>query len=193
VGKRHRRIRARSATGQVAGAATEKAGLEAHRPRRPAQPAFSRRPLSQSTEPKPGPGRQQGLQRALSCHDKRQSPASSSVVGPGGPHSCERDSAVSGHACRIAGAFAAICANPIRSSPASMPAKHYGSGFESSSSSRLTRERSLVRAQPRPSSVASRGRRRADVSRHYSSTTSTTSKTPETCSFSTNAESRSTR
>ena len=32
VGKRHRRIRARGATGQVAGAATEKPGLEAHRP-----------------------------------------------------------------------------------------------------------------------------------------------------------------
>jgi hypothetical protein len=31
VGKRHRRIRARSAPGQVAGAANEKAGLEAHR------------------------------------------------------------------------------------------------------------------------------------------------------------------
>ncbi len=45
VGKRHRRIRARSATGQVAGAATEKPGLEAHRPNRPAQPAFSQRPL----------------------------------------------------------------------------------------------------------------------------------------------------
>ena len=43
VGKRHRRIRARSATGQVAGAATEKPGLEAHRPKRPAQPAFSQK------------------------------------------------------------------------------------------------------------------------------------------------------
>ena len=32
VGKRHRRIRARSATGQVAGAANEKPGLGAHRP-----------------------------------------------------------------------------------------------------------------------------------------------------------------
>jgi hypothetical protein len=72
VGKRHRRIRARSATGQVAGAATEKAGLEAHRPRRPAQPAFSRRPLSQSTDPKPGPGRQPGLQAAVSCPEIRR-------------------------------------------------------------------------------------------------------------------------
>ena len=44
MGKRHRRIRARSATRQVAGAATEKPGLEAHRAKRPAQPAFSRGP-----------------------------------------------------------------------------------------------------------------------------------------------------
>ena len=44
MGKRHRRIRARSATGQVAGAANEKPGLEAHRPiKRPAQPAFSQK------------------------------------------------------------------------------------------------------------------------------------------------------
>src|SRR5512133_3301467 len=43
VGKRHRRIRARGATGQVAGAATKKPGLEAHRPKRPAQPAFSQK------------------------------------------------------------------------------------------------------------------------------------------------------
>jgi hypothetical protein len=69
VGKRHRRIRARSATRQVAGAATEKPGLEAHRAKRPAQPAFSRRPLSQSTEPKPGPGRQRRLHRAVSCRE----------------------------------------------------------------------------------------------------------------------------
>jgi hypothetical protein len=44
VGKRHRRIRARGATGQVAGAATEKHGLEAHRANRPAQHAFSQGP-----------------------------------------------------------------------------------------------------------------------------------------------------
>ena len=73
VGKRHRRIRARSATGQVAGAATEKPGLEAHRPKRPAQPAFSRRPLSQSAEPKPAPRTTETLQRAVSCPDKRHS------------------------------------------------------------------------------------------------------------------------
>jgi hypothetical protein len=44
VGKRHRRICARSATGQVAGAATEKPGLKRPSSKRPAQPAFSRRP-----------------------------------------------------------------------------------------------------------------------------------------------------
>jgi hypothetical protein len=48
VGKRHRRIRAHSATGQVAGAATEKPGLKAHRPKRPAQPAFSQKAPSPS-------------------------------------------------------------------------------------------------------------------------------------------------
>jgi hypothetical protein len=69
VGKRHRRIRARSATGQVAGAATEKPGLQlAHRPKRPAQPAFSQKgPLSQSTEPKPAAGHHRALERAVSC------------------------------------------------------------------------------------------------------------------------------
>jgi hypothetical protein len=41
--KRHRRIRARSATRQVAGAATEKARAQAHRAKRPAQPAFSQK------------------------------------------------------------------------------------------------------------------------------------------------------
>jgi len=57
VGKRHRRIRARSATGQVAGAATEKPGLQlAHRPKRPAQPAFSQkapRPSRPNLSPPP--------------------------------------------------------------------------------------------------------------------------------------------
>ena len=57
VGKRHRRIRARSATGQVAGAATEKPGLEAHRPNRPAQPAFSQKaPRPSRAEPTPTAG-----------------------------------------------------------------------------------------------------------------------------------------
>ena len=41
MGERHRPIRARSAPGQVAGAATESHGLEAHRPNRCARPAFS--------------------------------------------------------------------------------------------------------------------------------------------------------
>ena len=49
VGKRHRPIRARSATGQVAGAATEKPGLQAHRPKRPAQPCVPQK------APRPGP------------------------------------------------------------------------------------------------------------------------------------------
>jgi hypothetical protein len=65
VGKRHRRIRARSATGQVAGAATETAGLKAHRPKRPAQPAFSQkapRPSRPNLDRRPdttGPSREQ--------------------------------------------------------------------------------------------------------------------------------------
>jgi hypothetical protein len=41
VGERHRPIRARSAPGQVAGAATEKHGLEAHRPQTACPTAFS--------------------------------------------------------------------------------------------------------------------------------------------------------
>ena len=54
VGKRHRRIRAQSATGQVAGAATENPGLK--RPsskNRPAQHAFSQEPPSRSPDPNP--------------------------------------------------------------------------------------------------------------------------------------------
>jgi hypothetical protein len=73
VGKRHRRIRARSATGHVAGAATEKPGLEAHRPKRPAQPAFSRTPLSQSPEPKPDAGCHTGARAPVSCPERRHS------------------------------------------------------------------------------------------------------------------------
>src|SRR4051812_459686 len=46
-------------------------GLEAHRPKRPAQPAFSQRPLSQSAEPKPATGQQRSLQRAVSCPEER--------------------------------------------------------------------------------------------------------------------------
>jgi hypothetical protein len=44
VGKRHRRIRARSATGPVAGAATEKPGSKPIAQKRPAQHAFSQGP-----------------------------------------------------------------------------------------------------------------------------------------------------
>jgi hypothetical protein len=57
VGTRHRRIRARSATGHVAAAATEKPALQlAHRPKRPAQPAFSQkapRPSQPNLSPPP--------------------------------------------------------------------------------------------------------------------------------------------
>jgi len=52
VGKRHRRIRAQSATGQVAGAATEKPGLKhPSSNNRPAQHAFPHEPLSRSPDP----------------------------------------------------------------------------------------------------------------------------------------------
>jgi hypothetical protein len=51
MGKRHRRIRARSATRPVAGAATELSGSHAHRRKRPAHVAFSRRPLNQVRGP----------------------------------------------------------------------------------------------------------------------------------------------
>ena len=75
VGKRHRRIRARSATGQVAGAATEKPGLKQHpSPKnRPAQHAFSRKPLSRSPDPNPAGPEQQAPsdilmpRRAVTC------------------------------------------------------------------------------------------------------------------------------
>ena len=62
MGKRHRRIRARSATGQVAGAATEKPGLNTPiaqtglpNMRSPTEP------LSRSTEPTPDQPDQQPL------------------------------------------------------------------------------------------------------------------------------------
>ena len=59
MGKRHRRIRARSATGPVAGAATEKPGLEAHRPRTGLPNLRSpRKPPSRSTDRRSKPGRQ---------------------------------------------------------------------------------------------------------------------------------------
>ena len=68
MGKRHRRIRARSATGQVAGAATEKPGLK--RPsskNRPAQHAFSQKPLSRSPDPNPGRRQNNSLRAPFSC------------------------------------------------------------------------------------------------------------------------------
>jgi hypothetical protein len=73
VGKRHRRIRARSATGQVAGAATEKPGLNSPIVQT-AYPAcvLPEGPSSQSAEPKPTTGRQRGLQSAVSCPDEQE-------------------------------------------------------------------------------------------------------------------------
>ena len=41
-----------------------------HRPKRPAQPAFSRRPPSQSTDPRSATGWQRRLQGAVSCPEK---------------------------------------------------------------------------------------------------------------------------
>jgi hypothetical protein len=60
MGKRHRRIRAPSATGQVAGAATEKPGLQrAHRPRTGLPSLRSpRKPLSRSADHMVRTGRQ---------------------------------------------------------------------------------------------------------------------------------------
>jgi hypothetical protein len=83
VGKRHRRIRARSATGQVAGAATEKPGLEAHRPKRPAQPAFSRTPLSQSAQATSATGCHEALKHQFHAPNRssaRPPPARYSIV-----------------------------------------------------------------------------------------------------------------
>jgi len=59
VGKRHRRIRAHSTTGQVAGAATEKPGSKPIA-QKPACPTcvLPESPLSQSAEPRPKPGQQ---------------------------------------------------------------------------------------------------------------------------------------
>ena len=68
MGKRQRRIRARSATGQVAGAAIEKLGLAAHRRKRPAQHAFSQKaPVPGPTTVDADPGRE-----AVSCPEKRK-------------------------------------------------------------------------------------------------------------------------
>src|SRR5918994_712894 len=81
VGKRHRRIRAQSATGQVAQAATEKPGLK--RPssnNRPAQHAFSQKPLSRSRDPNRPDLEQQASER----HFQAPNLSSGSIVaGPG--------------------------------------------------------------------------------------------------------------
>ena len=71
AGKRHRRIRARSATGPVAGAAERKTGLKAH-PQNTACPlcVLPEKPLvpSRSTQPTRGAG-QQTSHAAVSCLD----------------------------------------------------------------------------------------------------------------------------
>jgi hypothetical protein len=73
VDKRHRRIRARSATGQVAGAATEKPGLNSPIVQIGLPSLRSPEgPSSQSTEPKPAPGHDTRLHRAVSCHEMQQ-------------------------------------------------------------------------------------------------------------------------
>ena len=70
MGKRHRRIRARSATGQVAGAATEKPGLNSPIVQIGLPSLRSPKgPSSQSAEPKPTTGRQP-LHRAVSCPEQ---------------------------------------------------------------------------------------------------------------------------
>ena len=51
MGKRQRRIRARSAPGQVAGAAKEKPGLKAHRAKTACPTCVLPKPLSQSPDP----------------------------------------------------------------------------------------------------------------------------------------------
>ena len=77
VGKQHRRIRARSATGQVAGAATEKPGLKPTVQNRLPNPRPPKRPTSQSPEPKPAARCQASPQGTVSCPEKqeRQAPA----------------------------------------------------------------------------------------------------------------------
>ena len=71
VGKRHRRIRARSATGHVARGGHRKVGLTAHRARTGLPNLRSpRRPLSQSREPSHRPGH--GLREAVSCPEEEQ-------------------------------------------------------------------------------------------------------------------------
>lgn len=70
MGKRQRRIRARSAPGQVAGAANEKLGLAAHR-RITACPTcvLPEGPCARSADRRRRPGR--GLRGAVSCPEKQ--------------------------------------------------------------------------------------------------------------------------
>jgi hypothetical protein len=66
-------LRARSATGQVAGAATEQPGARSPSSKRPAQPAFSQKAPSPSqpnlSQP---PDVTRDLREAVSCHEQRQ-------------------------------------------------------------------------------------------------------------------------
>jgi hypothetical protein len=73
VGKRHRRIRARSATGQVAGAATEQPGLKAHR-RKTACPACvpPKAPSPRQPNLSQPPDVTRGLREAVSCPEWRK-------------------------------------------------------------------------------------------------------------------------
>jgi hypothetical protein len=85
VGKRHRRIRARGATGQVAGAATEKPGLK--RPsskNRPAQHAFSQK------APCPGPPTLTGRARTADSKRHFHAPNNRSATRPDPLHPVHR-------------------------------------------------------------------------------------------------------
>src|SRR3954462_9842158 len=61
--ERHLRIRARSAPGQVAGAASYTSGLTAHRNGRPARPRSPRAPVPERREPTTPLGRSQRLRQ----------------------------------------------------------------------------------------------------------------------------------
>ena len=76
VGERHRPIRARSAPGQVAGAATEKHGLEAHRPKRRAR---LRSPQQES--PVPGDPLVRG-RAGDSCRTDFHAPTNDNLASP---------------------------------------------------------------------------------------------------------------
>ena len=70
MGKRQRRIRAHGATGQVAGAANEKAGSKPIAQTGLPNMRSPKKPLSQSGDRNHRPGR--GLREAVSCPEERQ-------------------------------------------------------------------------------------------------------------------------